>query len=194
MSNFPDSNELERIRSRSPEALTQVINENTDVMVRTAWGLGWRGTDAEELVQETFTTFLKGIERFEGRSSIRTYLLGILYLKALEKRRTERREQVSDPIDEVFDQKFGLGGIWRTLPKGPEDEALAKESAGIVEECVKGLPVQQRMAFFLKEVERESTDTICKILEVSVTHLGVLLFRARTRLRECVQRKWGEGS
>jgi RNA polymerase sigma-70 factor, ECF subfamily len=192
MPSYITPHELNKLRNRDPELLTRIINEHTEVMLRTAWGLGWRGPDAEELVQASLATFLEAVERFEGRSSTRTYLLGILYMKALEARRAGGRELATDPIDQVFEQRFGYAGIWCTMPRGPEDEALAKETAGIVEQCVEGLPVQQRMAFFLKEVEHESTETLCKILDVTVTHLGVLLFRARNKLRECVQRKWGE--
>ena len=162
-----------------------------NALLGAAWGQGWRGTDAEDLVQATFVTFLEASERFEGRSSLKTYLFGILYNKSLEKRREVNREVAVDPIDAVFEQRFGTWGIWRTLPRGPEDEAQAKETAGLLEECLEILPTQQRMAFFLREVEHESTEAMCNILRVSVTHLGVILFRARNKLRECVQKKWG---
>jgi RNA polymerase sigma-70 factor (ECF subfamily) len=192
LSAYPDRQTLEKLHRRDPETITQVVNDHAEVLLKAAWGVGWQGTDAEELVQDTLVTFLKGIAQFEGRSSVRTYLIGILYLKALEKRRSESRQQSMDPIDEVFEKRFGFWGLWCTMPRGPEDEALAKETARLVEDCVAGLPVQQRMAFYLKEVEHESTDNLCKILDVSVTHLGVLLFRARNKLRECVQHKWKE--
>jgi RNA polymerase sigma-70 factor (ECF subfamily) len=192
MSSYITKDELNKLRARDPELLTHIITDHTEVMLRTAWGLGWRGTDAEELVQATLATFLEAIQRFEGRSSTRTFLLGILYMKALEARRAGGRELPADPIDEVFEKRFGYAGIWCTMPRGPEDEASTKETALILEQCLEALPVQQRMAFFLKEVEHESTETLCKILDLTVTHLGVLLFRARNKLRECVQRKWGE--
>jgi len=187
---FPDKTTLELLRAGSSELLTRVVHENTEALLAAAWGLGWKGTDAEDLVQETFVTFLKAVERFEGRSTLKTYLFGILYNKALEKKRKVVREEAVDPIDEVFEQRFGSLGIWRTLPRGPEDEALANETAGLVEKCVEALPVQQRMAFFLREIEQETTESLCNILGVTVTHLGVILFRARNNVRECVQKKW----
>jgi len=168
-----------------------MINENAEALLAAAWGMGWKGADAEDLVQETFAVFLRAPERFEGRSSLKTYLFGILYNKGLEKRREVVREEAVDPIDEVFEKRFGTWGIWRTMPRGPEDEVMARETAALVEECLQGLNVQQRMAFYLKEIQHETTDSICNILEITITHLGVLLFRARNKLRECVQRKWG---
>jgi len=170
--------------------LTETVRAYADALLGAAWGLGWRGTDAEDLVQETFVAFLQASERFEGRSTLKTYLFGILYNKAREKRRDAAREQAVDPIDEVFEQRFGFLDRWRTIPQGPEDLALAQETAGIVEVCMQSLPAQQRMAFYLKEVEHLPTEAICNILQVTVTHLGVALFRARNKLRECVQKQW----
>lgn len=177
--------------SDKPEIdVAEAVRVYADALLGAAWGQGWRGTDAEDLVQDTFATFLKSSDRFEGRSSLKTYLFGILYNKSLEKRRDVSREVAADPIDAVFEQRFGTWGIWRTVPRGPEDEADAKETAALLDDCLKSLPTQQRMAFYLRSVEHESTESMCKILQISVTHLGVILFRARNKLRECVQKKW----
>ena len=183
---------LKTIQSKDPAVLSQIVHDHADALLCAAWGLGWRGTDAEDLVQDTLVTFVQSCERFEGRSTVKTYLFGILYKKTLEKRREVQREQATDPIDEVFENRFGYGGIWRTMPRGPEDESQGKEIQAVIDDCVQALPTQQRMAFYLREVEHETTETLCKILDVSVTHLGVLLFRARNRVRECIQKKWGK--
>jgi RNA polymerase sigma-70 factor (ECF subfamily) len=74
--------------------------------------------------------------------------------------------------------------------KGPEEETLALELSELIRDCSASLSQSQRAAFHLKEVERESTASICNILGVSETHLGVLLFRARNKLRECLEKKW----
>ena len=183
---------LARLKARDRDTITLLIQENTDVLLHAAWGLGWSGPEAEEVVQDTFVGFLDSLDRFEGRSKVRTYLFGILYHKTQQKRR--EREIPSDPIDEVFEKRFGFGGIWQTMPRGPEEEALAGETALLLQECLENLPTNQRMAFYLKEVDHADAKTICNILEVSETNLRVLLFRARNRLRECVQRKWNAGT
>lgn len=114
--------------------------------------------------------------------------MGILYIKTKEKQ--HEREVPTDPVDDIFEDRFGYGGIWKTMPRGPEDLALAGETALLLNDCLSQLPSPQRMAFYLKEVDHAEPETICNVLGVSVTHLRVLLFRARNRLRECVQRKW----
>jgi RNA polymerase sigma-70 factor (ECF subfamily) len=181
---------VDQLKSRNPELLTRLIEDHNDALLGVSWGMGWQGVEAEDLVQDTWVTFLKSLDTFEGRSSIKTYLIGILYHKALEKRRAMHREQVADPIDDVFEQRFGMWGVWRTLPRGPEDEASARESMELITTCLQSLTQDQRMAFYLKEVERSDTESICNILGVTVPHLGVLLFRARNKVRECIQRRW----
>jgi RNA polymerase sigma-70 factor (ECF subfamily) len=66
---------------------------------------------------------------------------------------------------------------------------LSKEAGEMIRGCMERLPFNQRQVFLLREVEDFDTREICKILELSVTHFGVLLFRARARLRECLKAK-----
>ena len=78
---------------------------------------------------------------------------------------------------------------WIKPPIDPEDFLLGSETLELIEKCLDGLPLNQRMAFCMKEVEEHESPEICKILGVTVTNLGVLLYRARNRLRECVEGK-----
>ncbi len=185
-----ESEYLKTIQAKDPSVIAQIVNDHAQALLGAAWGVGWRGADAEDIVQDTLVTFLKTCDRFEGRSTVKTYLFGILYNKTLEKRRSSGRELATDPVDQVFEDRFGLGGIWKTFPQGPEKESQSKETMALLEECLQSLPDAQRLSFYLREVEHESTESICKILNLTVTHLGVLIFRARNRLRECVQKKW----
>lgn len=181
--------DIQNILERKPGAIEELINLHTQPLFACARGLGFSESDAEELVQDTFSSFLNAVERFEGRSKIRTYLFGILYNKASEMRRGKMREEATENMEEIFGKRFDARGQWGSFPRGPEEIALSKEVEGWIEECSEGLPLNQRTAFYLKEVERETTESICKILGVSVTHLGVLLFRARNNLRECLGKK-----
>jgi len=185
---------LSDIRARKPAAIAQAVRAHAGDLLRAALGMGLPEADAEELVQGVFTTFLEAAPRFEGRSTVRTFLFGILYRKALEAGRKKSRELATDPTDEVFDGRFNWWGHWSRGPRGPEDEADVKEIAGLLAECLNGLPDQQRAAFQLKEVDQEESGSVCNILGVESTHLRVLLFRARNRLRECLEGKWKEAS
>lgn len=181
--------ELKRLRAKDGAALAGVVNEHADALYAGARALGASPTDAEDLVQDTLAAFLAGLERFRGDSSLRTYLFGILYNKARQKWASHWREQATDPVDQAFESRFDASGVLRRL-SGPEEENLARELSEMIGQCAEGLSQAQRAAFHLKEVERESTASICNILGVSETNLGVLLFRARNKLRECLERKW----
>ena len=95
-----------------------------------------------------------------------------------------------DDIDDVFESRFDKASSWSRPPRGPEDELFAKEARSEITDCLGGVPDRQRMAFVLREVEGLPTQEIGKILEASATNIGVMLFRARNRLRECLESKW----
>lgn len=181
---------LEALRARSPEALTAVVNEHLPVLLAGAMASGLSRSDAEEAVQETFVAFLSALDRFEGRSSLRTYLFGILYHKASDLRAKARRAEGTDDIESVVNARFDEGGLWVRPPRGPEAAALDAETRRLIEACAEGLPLAQRAAFFLKEVEGESSEDVCNVLGVSETNLRVMLHRARLRLRECLELSW----
>ncbi|MBI5177723.1 MAG: hypothetical protein HZA04_00505 [Nitrospinae bacterium] len=88
--------------------------------------------------------------------------------------------------------RFDAAGHWVKPPLGPEAFVLAAETGAILRQCLDTLTLSQRAAFVLKEVEGEASTDICNILEVSVSNLGVLLYRARNRLRECIESKYAE--
>lgn len=190
MSPLPDEKLLQDLRDNKPEAIAQAVGDYASDLLRAARGMGLPQSDAEELVQSTFTAFLEAARRFEGRSSVRTFLFGILYRKALEQGRRKARELATDPADQIFDGQYNRWGHWTQAPKGPDEEASINELARILAQCLDGLPDQQRAAFQLKEVDREESPAVCNILGVQDTHLRVLLFRARAKLRECVEGKW----
>lgn len=190
MSVWPDEELLRRFREKDPEALSQVVREHAADLYRASLGFGLAPCDAEELVQASFVTFLGACQRFEGRSSVKTFLFGILYKKALEQGRKRSKELATDPADEVFDGRFRTGGHWSQTPKGPDEEAALNETSRLIGECLDGLSDQQRAAFQLKEVDGQSNADICNVLDLNDTHLRVLLFRARNKLRECLERKW----
>lgn len=180
----------ERIRARDREALASVVDAYLDQIVRAGLGAGLNQHQAEDVAQNTFATFIETAHRFEGRSHVRTWIFGILYRKIQEARRGFAKDRHMDDIDEVFESRFDENRSWSRPPRGPEDELFAKEAHREIGDCLEALPDRQRMAFVLREVEGVTTEEICKILGVSATNTGVMLFRARNRLRECLESKW----
>lgn len=180
---------LERLRRHDPEALAEAVREHARPLMRAAKGMGFPGPEAEDLIQDVFTTFLERLDRFEGRSQLRTWLFGILHHKVMERRRASLVDDRMDSIDETFESRFDQHGKWARPPADIERLMLSKEIGEVIQECMKGLPASQREAFVLREVEELETAEICKILEVTVTNIGVLMHRARIRLRECLEGK-----
>lgn len=157
---------------------------------------------AEEAVQETFLSALSAAASFAGRSSERTWLFGILKRKVVDalRRRTRERPMGSGSEgaspDDVVDSLFQARGSWDRPPgKWAADPAALAESTDfwrVFDDCFDGLPARAAQAFSLRVMDGEESDEACKILGVSANHLFVILHRARTRLRQCLEASWFE--
>lgn len=180
---------VERIRRQDHDALEAVVNAYMPQIMRAARGAGLSAVAADDVTQETFITFFEKAPTFEGRSKIRTWIFGILYRKIAEARRKVRRDDEADDIDELVDQRFAPDGRWIRPPRPVDESLYDTEVRKLLDECLETMPTQQKMAFILREVEEMETDELCNVLDVTSTNLGVLLFRARNRLRECLESK-----
>ena len=163
---------------------------------------------AEDLVQETFLAALRGREQFQGASSERTWLTGILKHKIVDAIRRKQREptvasafgDIDSELDiEDFDGLFKENGGWETKPAdwGDPDAALSRRQfMDIMDLCLEKLPPNTARVFMMREVMELETDEICKELTITANNLWVILYRARMSLRECLERNWfaGEGA
>ncbi len=178
------------VQAQNHEALEAVVKAYLPQIVRAARGAGLSAVVADDVAQETFITFFEKAPTFEGRSKIRTWIFGILYRKIAEARRGVKRSNLMDDIDEIVDQRLNEDGTrWINPPRPVDQDLYESEVMGLLDECLEIVPRQQRMAFSLREIEDMDTPEICNILDVTTTNLGVLLFRARNRLRECLESK-----
>lgn len=180
--------------SPSAAELEDLIDRYTDNLMRAAFSLGFPDAEAEELVQATFVAFLEGGARYQKRSQLLTYLFGILYNKARETRRLQaRHDSIDAAIDSTFDDHFDGIEHWNKesmdLMSEVEKKAQSATLGQLLQECLEGLTAIMRMAFTMKEVEGCPTDQICLALGLSSSNLGVTLFRARNKLRECLSGK-----
>lgn len=184
----------DRIRSRDPDAIEAVVRTYLAQILRAARGAGLDEATAEDVTQSTFATFIEKADTFRGRSHIRTWLFGILYKKMLETHRETRRSQQMEDIDEVMEHRFNAAGAWSRPPRRVDADVYDSEVRRYLEECLEIVPPKQRIAFILREVEGQTTEEICNIIDVSRTNLGAMLHRCRNRLRECLESKGIEGS
>ena len=97
---------IERLRRRDEPTLLAIVQEHARPLYRAARGMGFRDHEAEDLAQDVLTTFIQTLDRFEGRSQVKTWLFGILHNKVHERRRSLARESSTDSIDDTFESRF----------------------------------------------------------------------------------------
>ncbi len=175
------------IRRSDPEVLGDVVRECLPGLLRAARAAGLDPHAAEDAAQDAVLVFVERAADFDGRARAAAWLHGILVRKIQERRRAFRRDQGHDPIDEVMESRFRPDGTWARPPSGPDHDLGRAELRGILTGCLDLVPERQRLAFSLREVEGFTTEEVRKILDVTANNLGVLLFRARNRMRECLE-------
>jgi RNA polymerase sigma-70 factor (ECF subfamily) len=160
---------------------------------------------AEEVVQETWIGVLNGLRRFEGRSSLKTWIFRILTNQAKTRGVRERRSvpfsalegpdgESGEPAVEAirFAQSGPLTGHWATPPRSweedtPEQLTLSRETREHVQRAIDALPPNQRSVISLRDVEGWSAPEVCNVLGLSETNQRVLLHRARSRVRRAIE-------
>ncbi len=180
---------LSRLQSQESEAVTLVIREYTPALYRAALGYGLAEDHADEIVQATWEVFFLSLVRFEGRSKIKTFLIGILLNKLREYRRSRSRSEATDDIEKVSDANFDAEGNWNYRPIPPDQFAEAAETRKYLAECLSGISETHRMVVLLREWERQTSSEICQTLSISETNLGVMVHRAKNKLRTCLEKK-----
>ena len=153
---------------------------------------------AEDAVQDALIAVLEKPERFNGASSLRTYVTGILKFKIIDCLRSSTRERQFETDegqgdDELIDALFTANGHTVAPPQawGDPDTALEqKDFFRTLELCLEKLPSQTARVFMMREWLELETEEICKELAITSSNAWVLLYRARLRLRECLDLNW----
>ncbi|MBS0198097.1 MAG: sigma-70 family RNA polymerase sigma factor [Planctomycetes bacterium] len=151
---------------------------------------------AEEVLQETFAAALAGFSRgeFDGRSSLLSWLTGILRHKVadVQRRRNVASIDENGPASSCYDER----GKWRVMPESVVEAKPSEreEFARIYQSCLSNLPAPTAQAFELRVIGETPTERVCELLDISPQNLWVRLHRARELLRLCLQTRWmGEG-
>lgn len=182
---------------QAPESPDRWVDRYGDQLYRYALARTRDPHLAEDLVQETLLAALKARRDFQGRSSVKTWLVAILKNKIIDHLRRVYREQPlpepeadTDPVDVLFNER----GHWKDSPgdwRSDPGEALEqRQFLEIFEACLAQMPPRLAQAFTLREMDGLSPKEICKVMNVSPSNSWVILYRARMRLRECIGRKW----
>lgn len=157
-----------------------------------------RSIIAEDLVQETFLSALKGLDGYKGEASEKNWLFTILKNKIIDYYRKKAMEQsvMSMPDLQVMDDEwFNEEGGWaeKKIPKdwhASDSPVERKEIQKIINWCKDHLKELQQHVFTLKYMEDLDSIEICKVLNISSSNYWVLIHRARLQMRECVEKHW----
>jgi RNA polymerase sigma-70 factor (ECF subfamily) len=180
--------------------LVNAINAHRSYLMRVAQ-LQLRDRDlAEDVVQETLLAALEGEAKFAGKSSVKTWLTGILKHKIIDVIRKRQREPSVttlaqeaeiDDLDVFFNENDK--DHWETKPaewRNPERDLEQRQFLEMMDFCLEKLPPNTARVFLFREVMELESDEICQELKITATNLWVILYRARMLLRKCLEQNW----
>jgi RNA polymerase sigma-70 factor (ECF subfamily) len=186
------------LRARDEAAFAALVDLHTPAMLRVARGYVPSGAIAEEVVQETWLALLQGIDAFEGRSSLRTWLFAVLINIAKRRGVRERRDAdvavaafTGGTVDPARFRAAGeeWSGHWREteepspFPETPEGSALASEFLAVAQSALAELPERQRVVVTLRDMLGLDSAEVCDLLDLTVANQRVLLHRGRAAVR-----------
>lgn len=183
---------LDRLRAGDAAAFEALVSRHDQALRRVARTFVRTAAAADDVVQETWLGVIRGLDTFEGRSSLSTWIFRILVNRA---RTRATRDQRSVPFSAIEDEDrptvdptaFGADGRWRSVPArletDPEMSVLNAELRERLLEAVEELAPAQRAVIALRDIVGLESDDVCSLLDISAGHQRVLLHRARARIR-----------
>lgn len=195
---------IARLRRGDEGAFDELVNQYHGMLIRMAMGYVADREVAEEVVQDTWLAVIESLDRFEGRSSLRTWICGILIHKAKDRGVREKRhttfsafESYDDDNEEAVDSsRFQQSGEWAghwAFPPQPWDDQTpekllaSKQAVDCMQRAIEALPATLREVLILRDVEGVEAKEVCEMLNITETNLYVRLHRARERVRVAVE-------
>jgi RNA polymerase sigma-70 factor (ECF subfamily) len=183
---------LERLRAGDEAAFMALVERHQSSMIRLARSFVGSAAVAEEVVQDTWLGVLRGIDKFAGRSSFRTWLLKILVNRARTTGAREGRSvAIGDAGPAVDAGRFDATGAWAAPPEhwvqDTDDRLEAEQLADTIRVALEELPGRQREVLLLRDVDGLTSEEVCDVLDISEGNQRVLLHRGRSRLRQALE-------
>lgn len=196
-----DADLVRRLREGDEAAFAEIVDMYGASMLRVARLYARDVAVAEEVVQETWLAVLNGIDSFEGRSSLKTWIFRILANRAKTRGEREGRtvpfsavggadsgEASVDPDRFLSPDDPQTPGAWASPPRDwPQERLLEGETLGVLRDAIEMLPDVQREVIRLRDVEGWSADEVADLLEISDGNQRVLLHRARSKVRAALE-------
>jgi RNA polymerase sigma-70 factor, ECF subfamily len=201
MTESHDHELVQRLREGDESAFVELIDAYGAMMLRVAQMFVRDRATAEEVVQETWLAVLNGIDRFEERSSLKTWIFRILTNRAKTRGQRDGRMvpfsslagagEEGDPSvdpDRFLGPDSATPGAWAAPPRAwPEDRVLEQETLGVIEMAIEKLPETQREVIRLRDVEGWTPMEVTEALEITDGNQRVLLHRARSKVRAALE-------
>ena len=188
----PDTTLLDALRAGDDAAFASLVSKYHTRLVRFAESMVPSRAVAEEVVQDTWLGVVRGIDRFEGRSSVKTWLFHILANRA---KTAGAREARSVPLGDPLEGRFTDAGEWSQPPEPWSDavdaRVVADKLASRVKQCLPELPAGQRQVLVLRDIEGLEATEVCTLLGISAGNQRVLLHRARAQVRGLLEAELG---
>lgn len=179
-----DAGLVDRLRAGEEAAFVDLVRRYQPQMLRLAEATVGSSAVAQEVTQDTWIAVMRGVDRFEGRSSFKTWLFHILMNRA---RTAASKEQRAGRPDDNIDEKFDKSGAWAEPPTPWSDDAEnrldAQDLADRVKDLLPQLPASQREVVVLRDVEGLTSADVCQLLDLTEGNQRVLLHRGRAKLR-----------
>ena len=186
---------VEALRRGDEKAFASLVQRYHASLLRLALMYVATREQAEDVVQEAWLGVLNGIDRFEGRSSLKTWIFRILVNRAKTKGVREQRSVPFSSLEggdddqepSVDPARFAPAGNWSAPPQSwegiPEDRLLSAEAKAVVDDAIAGLPESQRAVITLRDVQGFSAQDAADVLGLTEINQRVLLHRARSKVR-----------
>jgi RNA polymerase sigma-70 factor, ECF subfamily len=192
----PDARLVDRCRAGDEDAFVALAGKYRAVMLSLALGHVTSMAVAEEVVQDAWIGVLRGIGRFEHRSTFRTWLCRIVINRAVSAAARERRSvPVPDLQPADGPSRFDAAGNWAVPPESwadrVEDRVTAATIAARIMTALGELPLRQRQVVTLRDVQCLSSEEVCRALDISQANQRVLLHRGRSWLRQVIESEFG---
>jgi len=193
-----DDDLIGALRAGDEAAFGALVDRFHQRLVRLAQSIVTKRELAEEVVQETWIAVIRGLEQFEGRSSLQTWIYRICLNRARSAAGREFRSVPFDPQEPGVDSSwFTSDGAWATpvvpWPEASDARIDAAELAPRILDAIEGLPEDQRLVVTLRDLEGLSSAEVCDALSISAANQRVLLHRGRSRLRSSFDSYWRGG-
>ena len=202
---------VDRLRSRDESAFLEVVQRHHGALVRMAQSFVNSRAVAEEVAQETWVSVLQGIDRFEGRSSLKTWIFQILINRSKTRGVREARSINFSGMNEVNPESGYVSvepsrfhssddpqhpGGWASQPQQwdmtPEQLLLSQECRSFIEQAIASLPELQKEVITLRDVQGWDNEEICVLLGITEANCRVVLHRARSRMRQALESYFGK--